>query len=209
MKQQINLVNPALLPPKPFFQFRSMMIALAVIVLALSVMAALFSAKVAAYRELADAAGQRLAAKQLRVKELEGQIAQRQKDPQVAAALVKAQAEQIQLRQIAASLAQGGLQEDGKPYSRLLEALAQKPSRGVWLTRIEFRGPRMLLEGMAVSAEDMPPYLAQLQALPEFAGQRFVSFSLGRRAVSVQADAKPREALVFRLEPVPEGGAKP
>lgn len=209
MKQQINLVNPALLPPKPFFQFRSMMIALAVIVLALSVMAGVFRAQVSAYRALADAAGQRLAAKQLRVKELEGQIAQRQKDPQVAAALVKAQAEQIQLRQIAASLAQGGLQDDGKPYSRYLNALAQKPSRGVWLTRIEFHGPRMLLEGMAVNAEDMPPYLAQLQALPEFSGQRFVSFSLGRRAVSVQADAKPREALAFRLEPVPEAGAKP
>ncbi|MEN9491922.1 MAG: hypothetical protein RJA63_2371 [Pseudomonadota bacterium] len=209
MRQQINLVNPALLPPKPFFQFRSMMTALAVIALSLSVLAGVFSAKVASYREITDRATQRLALKQERVKELEAQLAQRQKDPQAVAALVKAQTEQMQLRQIAASLARGGMLEDGKSYAAYLEALARKPSRGVWLNRIEFHGARMLLEGMAVSAEDIPPYLSQLQSLPEFAGQRFVSFSLGRRTLNAVGDAKPREALMFRLEPVPGEGAKP
>lgn len=209
MRQQINLVNPALLPPKPFFQFRSMMIALAVIVVSLSVMVAAFQAKVAAYQAIAEVAAQRVTVKQQRVKTLETQLAQRQKDPQAAASLLKAQAEQMQLHQIASSLARGGMLDEGQSYAGYLNALARQPNRGVWLTRIEFHGARMLLEGMAMSAEDIPPYLTRLQSLPEFSGQRFLSFSLGRRAVNADGVGKPREALMFRLEPVPDGKAKP
>lgn len=209
MRQQINLVNLALLPPKPFFQFRSMMLSLAVIAVALSLLAWIFDSRVALYLSAAELAQQRVGVKQERVKAIEAQMTQRQKDPQAAAALLKAQEEQQRLRQIASSLQQGGMLEEGRSYATYLYALAEKPARGIWLTQIEFHGSRMLLEGMALSAEDIPPYLAQLQTLPVFSGQRFLSFALGRRALPASAGAKPAEALMFRLEPVPDGKTTP
>jgi len=209
MRQQINLVNLALLPPKPFFQFRSMIISLVLIAVSLSVLAWLFGSRVALNLSSAELAQQRVGVKQDRVKAIEAQMTQRQKDPQVAAALLKTQEEQMRLRQIATSLQQGGMLEESRSYATYLYALAEKPARGIWLTQIEFHGSRMLLEGMALNAEDIPPYLAQLQALPVFSGQRFLSFALGRKALPASAGAKPAEALMFRLEPVLDGKTKP
>lgn len=209
MRQQINLVNLELLPPKPFFQFRSMVISLAVIALALSLLVLFFHSRLALYQSTAELVQQRVSVKQERIKVIEQQVAQRQKNPQVVADLLKAQEEQQRLRQIAASLQQGGMLDESRSYATYLYALAQKPANGVWLTQIEFHGSRLLLEGMALHATDLPPYLAQLKELPVFAGQRFVSFDLGRKTFATTAGVPAAEVLMFRLEPVVEGKGKP
>lgn len=209
MKQQINLVNLALLPPKPFFQFKSMLMSLLVIVAAMLLLTLLFASRIGSYESAAEQSRQRASLKETQVKALEQQVAARQKDPQVAAELLASQDEQRRLQKMENALQQGGLLGQAAPsYAAYLYALASKPMQGVWLTQIEFHGPRMLLQGMAMQADDIPAYLAQLKGVPAFAGQRFLSFELGRKVsaegVTQSGPAAP-QALEFKLQPVVEG----
>ncbi|WP_018609062.1 PilN domain-containing protein [Uliginosibacterium gangwonense] len=208
MKQQINLVNLALLPPKPDFQFKSMVLSLLVIVAAMLLLTLLFVSRIGAYESAAEQSKQRVTLKETQVKALEQQVAARQKDPKVAAELLGKQDEQRRLQKMANALQQGGLLGQPAPsYAAYLYALASKPTQGVWLTQIEFHGPRMLLQGMAMQADDIPAYLTQLKGMSAFAGQRFVSFELGRKVSAegvAQSGPTPPQALEFKLQPVVE-----
>lgn len=208
MRQQINLVNLALLPPKPFFQFKSLMISLAVVLVFLTAISVLFRSNLNGYLGTIAQVGRNVGLKQEQLKALEQKASLRQKDPAVAARLVRLQDERQRLQQMAGLLQQGGVTEENRSQAAYLYALARQASPGIWLTSIELHGDRVSLQGGASDAAAVPAYLAQIMRLPEFKGQRFASFELGSLPAAVGA-AVSGKALAFRLESISEGKEKP
>lgn len=212
MKQQINLVNSALLPPKPFFQFSSMMLSLLLILVVLVVSGVVFRQSLKSTEEGVAENQKRVTELQTQVQALQQKADARQKDPKLATELTNALADQQSLGKMLKVLQQGGL--DGgaaSSYAQYLYALASKPAGNVWLTEIDFHGPRVQLNGMALDAEDIPAYLNQLKTMPVFAGQRFENFELGRQDNTevAQSGVMRPSALAFKLEPTPEDKVSP
>ncbi|GAB2902707.1 MSHA biogenesis protein MshI2 [Uliginosibacterium flavum] len=207
MRRQINLVNLALLPPKPFFQFRSMMLALAVLAGGLLLLATFMLSRLGGYEVAAAQAKSRLVAKQDQLKTQEQKLVLRQADPQVAAQLESLREAQQDLQRIDQAL-QGGVsgaapeQDKAKGASRYLYALARQPLPGVWLNTIHVHGDQVSLQGMATHAAAIPATLALLNQLPAFQGQNFSAFEAGRQVISGADPAKPIEVLSFSLSSV-------
>lgn len=204
MKRQINLVNPALLPPKPFFQFRSMMLALTVLAAGLLLLGTFMLSRLGIYEAAAEQAQKNLLAKQAQVKLQEQVLVKRQPDLQVATRLEALRAEQDDLQRIDQALQAGGLPgqsgDRASSASAYLYELARQPLPNVWLTDIQLRGKDISLQGMASNAAAIPATLALLNRLPAFQGQNFAAFEAGRKLLTTADPAKPVEVLNFRLE---------
>ena len=216
MSQQLNLVNLALLPPKPFFQFRSMMLALTVMVSVLVVFSALIFSQVSAYEQAAGVSAQRLLTTQARVAALEEKSGKREVSPTVADEQIAVEADRQRLETLAGQIAQLGGKKAVRSRAALLFALAQRPAKGLWLTGVTIDGERVALDGMTVEAADLPLWLAQLQQLPAFAGQRFGGLEIGQstgqeggpqEAADSASAPRPVAALAFHLTAVPAGRA--
>jgi len=179
MRQQINLVNPALLPPKPFFQFKSMMISLAIIVGFLGGLVLLFKWGAEVNQVSSALIERKLVARQESIKKLEEQVAQKKTNTGLEAQVKALQTEQERLKKMELMLRQGGMAEEVRSQADVLYALAHRPAKGVWLTQVELHGNQVSLEGNAAGASVIPAYLSQVMSLPEFKGQRFERFELG------------------------------
>jgi Tfp pilus assembly protein PilN len=201
MSQQLNLVNPALLPPKPFFQFASMMLSLAVMAVVLVAFSAWINLSLKSYEQEATQSAQRVTAKQAQLATLEQTSAKRVVSPQLLEEQSAAAAESQRLQQLAGQLAQLGGQQAVRSRADLLFALAERPSKGVWLTAIEVSGERIAFDGMTLAAANLPLWMAQLQQSPAFAGQRFGGLELGQGVPSQNGDAT---AYAFRLAASPK-----
>lgn len=205
MRRQINLVNLGLLPPKPFFQFRSMMLALAVLAGGLLLLASFMLSRLGGYEATAAQTQSRLVAKQDQLKMQEQKLVLRQADPQMAAQLESLREAQQDLQRIDLAL-QGGVsgaatgQGKVKGASHYLYALARQPLPGVWLNTIHVRGDRVSLQGMAINAAAIPATLALLNQLPAFQGQNFSAFEAGRQVINGADPAAPVEVLSFSLD---------
>lgn len=200
MRPNINLVNLALLPPKPFFQFRSMALALAVLTCGLFLFAIFMFSTLGAYESTARQAQARLAEKQAQLAQRSQTMTVRQKDPDLASRLTILQAEQQDLQRIEQAL-QAGLVpvNGGGGASAYLYALAQQPLPGVWLTEIQVQGEGVSIQGMALRPEAIPATLALLNTLPAFQGKSFSAFEAGRVVLPAVEAGKPVDVLSFRL----------
>ena len=196
MKQHINLVNPALLPPKPFFQLHRMILALAAIALTLLLVWVLIQAPVQAHEAAAATAQQRLVAKEAQLKLLTQQLSQRRSDPRYASEIAHAQQTGQDLQAIAAMLKTQS-SASTPSYSDYLHALGQTGVNSVWLRDIRLDGSQIALEGLSLRAAALPEYLAALNQQAAFKGMRFQHFELGQQAAGT---ASTPAALVFRLE---------
>lgn len=197
MSQQLNLVNAALLPPKPFFQFASMMLSLGVMLVVLVAFAVLVFSQLATYEGAAVQSAQRVTAKQAQIAALEQATGQRVASPRLLEEQSAVMAEGQRLQQLAGQLGQLGGQEALRSRAEMLFALAARPANGVWLTAIDVSGERIALDGKTLSAERLPPWLEQIRQTPAFAGQRFGGFNLGASESAGEATA-----YAFRLEAV-------
>ncbi|MEC5386083.1 hypothetical protein VVD49_10125 [Uliginosibacterium sp. H3] len=189
MSQQLNLVNPALLPPKPFFQFRSMMLALAVLVGVLVFFSFFITSQVRSFEEAAALSAQRLAAKQTQIAALEQKSGTRVLSPAVAEEQASVEAEKRRLEELGTQIAQLGGLRTVRSRADILFALAQRPATGLWLTGIDIVGERMAFEGMTLQAANLPRWLGELQTLTVFAGQRFGGIEI--KPVEVVAQSAP------------------
>jgi Tfp pilus assembly protein PilN len=202
MRRQINLVNPALLPPKPFFQFRSMVLALAVLACGLFLLSAFLLSQLKSYETAAADALHRVEAKQAQIKAQEQTLVQRQRDPLIAADLDALRADELELQRIDQALQTGNAPTKSaeRGASAYLYALARQPLPGVWLNSIQVHGDSVSLQGMAMSAAAIPETLALLNKLPAFQAQNFAAFEVERQALSGADLATSTEVLSFRLD---------
>jgi Tfp pilus assembly protein PilN len=197
MRQYINLVNPALLPPKPFFQFRTMLLGLAAVALLLALLGVLLRYGAAVYAGVAEQAELRLKAREQSVQAATQRLHVRGPNPQFAQDLQAGREELARLQQISGSL-------PGQPVlaspAASLQALAAAVMPGVWLSEIELKQGQLSLRGYALRAELIPLYLERLRQQEAFRGQRFASFELGSKRFEAQPGQGSAEALEFLLQ---------
>ncbi|MEN3109648.1 PilN domain-containing protein [Uliginosibacterium paludis] len=195
-RQTLDLVNPALLPPKPFFQFRTMSLSVLVVACVLALIAVFIHSSLAGYVSVADDTRARRVAREAQVKAQSAKLTVRKSDPLLAEELERVRGEVQRLRRVESTVLTPASQTAAAGAS--LGALSAAVVDGVWLRQIEFSNGRLSVEGYATQAERIPLYLERLQAQPAFAGQRFESFELGRERFGEGAAA--RDALVFKLQ---------
>ncbi|MDO6384900.1 PilN domain-containing protein [Uliginosibacterium sp. 31-12] len=197
MKAFINLANPALLPPKPFFQFRTMMLALGLVLLMLIGLSSFIRWSLASYLAVAQQAQLRVTAREAQLKAQQALLTVREKSPQVTLDLAAAHAETARLRQIAVNLAG---QEGGPQASASLAALSSAVLPGVWLEQVAWQRGAVSLQGYALRAPQVPEYLERLRSQEAFRKQRFEMFELGRKQFPAPAGVAAPEALAFSLQ---------
>ncbi|MDQ7990769.1 MAG: PilN domain-containing protein [Candidatus Dactylopiibacterium sp.] len=195
MRPQINLFNPALLPPRPFFQFRTMLLALALIALALVAIGAFVQSATARYLEVAAQSNARVTAREAQLRATQASLRLPVSDPKVTLELAQTLAALQRLQRVESSLLQP--ESAGRGAHASLRALAAASGDGVWLQRIVLRGPALALQGYAQEAVLVPAYISRLQAQPAFRGLSFGGFELGRQRFGT--GEKGPEALSFEL----------
>ncbi len=194
-RQTLDLVNPALLPPKPFFQFRTLSISVAVVAVVLALIAVFIQSSLAQYLNVANDTRVRRAAREAQVKAQSERLTVRKSDPLLAAELERVRGELARLKRVETSVLTPPAEQAKAAGS--LTALGAATLDGVWLRQIDFSRGRLSVQGYATQPDRIPLYLERLQAQPTFAGQRFESFELGRQRFGEGAVA--RDAVVFSL----------
>lgn len=202
MKQHINLVNPALLPPKPFFQFRTMLLALGSVALLLILLGVFIRFSLATYLDVAEQAQARVKARETQLQAQQALLKVRVKNPQLALDIAAAGEELARLQQVAASLPG---QSGGVRPAASLQALSGAVMPGVWLKLIEIQQGALSLQGYALRPEQIPEYLERLHQQEAFRGQRFEAFELGRGVAGSPLVPAAAEAIAFRLRALGRG----
>lgn len=200
MRRHVNLVNPALLPPKPFFQFNSMAMALGVLLLGLLLISWFISSRVSVYEKIVAAQHGKLESAQEELRRLKEQTPQRKSDPAVAARFEALQAQQVLLERIDQTL-QGGQPQGATPVgSDYLVALGSQPLPGVWLTGIRISADGISLQGSAQDASAVPATLGLLDKMSAFKGQHFAVLEVTPTEASATAGtARTTRVLNFSL----------
>lgn len=201
-RAQIELVNPALLPPKPFFQFSTLVSASLLVAVATAILAYLIAGSLDSFLKVADQTHQRRVEREKQIAGLSTKVAVRQSDPALLSALVQERDLVARLRLVEASLRTPGKQAGSAATA--LKALSAAAVEGVWLQKIELAKQQLSVQGYATAPGRVPVYLDRLQAQPAFAGQRFTGLDLGRG--SADGTAKDGEVLMFSLKSS-DGGA--
>ncbi|MFZ5622374.1 MAG: PilN domain-containing protein [Pseudomonadota bacterium] len=199
MLQQINLYQPVFRREAKVFSARALgqILALALLlVVAGYVLLQLQLGRHGATRDLLDSQFRRLdgqlqalgtgaggdepAALEARIHELEGRLAD-------------GVAELAGLRDEVLSRSSG--------FAPLLEALAQHPQEGLWLTAIRVRDGELTLDGVTLDPERLPRYLAELNAEPALRQWPLTTVQLARRP-----EQPAQLHFTLRSGPAGEGG---
>lgn len=203
MRRHINLANPALLPPKPFFQFNSMMLALGVLLLGLLLISLYIRSAIGNYVTEAEGMQKGLALKQEQLDQQAKNNPQRKGDPNVTAQLEAVSGQKDLLLRINQAL-EGGQQPDGMhASSEYLVALASRPLKGAWLTGIRIGSGGVTLDGQATDAAAIPAAIGQIEELVPFKGQHFAAFEVRHEQQGQQKEngivAQAADVLGFTL----------
>ena len=210
MSQQINLYNPAFVPPREWVTAKSLAIATAgalALVLAGGVTTGMFESRTTA--ELVAAQAARTQA-QAGLEAARTTLAARQ--PSVA---LKAQVEmaraRLALRERVLAATQLNLAEPGGGFSRYLTGLARQSVPGLWITQlgIDATGKNLSLAGQTLRQEAVPEYVRRLKAEPAFAGKTFAGLDMdaGTVPASTAATTATPAGAPSAVSPAPTSGA--
>lgn len=170
MSKQINLFNPALLPPRIVFPAGQAMLAAVLGVVAFFAIG--FAIKnIVTDKELRvqQQSTQRQALKQ-QIALLENERGKRRPDPQLVEAVDRLK-EQQDRQQRSLALLQMVQHEPG--FTEKLKALARQRLEGLWLTKITFIGEQSTLEGRTLSPELVPRWMEHLKDEASFHGNGY------------------------------------
>jgi len=176
MSQEINLVNPALLPKRDLLTFRFVAPAAA---LALVLVAALhLHARFAAAdgERLRSESASRLAALQQELKGLQERLAARRQDPALEKEVERMRGVVAQ-RQEVLRLATG-LAGDGGDAADIMRGFARQRIDGVWLTGFAIGAAGVDIRGRLLDPAMLPAYIRRLNGEPAFRGRQFAALDM-------------------------------
>ncbi|MEJ7807870.1 MAG: hypothetical protein WKG03_18360 [Telluria sp.] len=179
MTQQINLFNPIFRKQKKYFSSVTMVQALAIIIVACSLLAIDAAFRMRALAQQAAATEALLAASQQRLTVVKVQFAPRQKSPTLAAEIKAAQEELAMLRNATATVQRGGF-GDTLGFSGYFRAMARQSIAGLWLTEVNVAsgGAVIGIQGNVLQAPLVPQYMARLAQEPVMKGKSFATLAM-------------------------------
>ena len=201
MTQQINLYNPAFVPPREYVTAKSLAVAVAVL-LTLVAGSTTWARQRAQLREteLAEALNFQKAA-QAELDVMRATAAARTENPALVAKLA-VERRKIAEREQVLELTKGLTAESGGGYVEYLRGLARQTMNGVWLTgfAVHDGGRQISLSGRAVDKSLLPDYVRRLNSEPAFQGKSFAGMNIAYRDTTVPAAGA--------VPPAPTSGAK-
>lgn len=210
MSQQINLYNPLLLRQQKIFSARTMLQALAVLVLGMVVFGGYAKYQVAQLANSTAAAEKRLKAEQERTLRLTQQFAPRKKSGELEVEIQRAEQQLQSLKQVLSLVQQGSIGSQ-RGFSGYFQALARQSMEGLWLTGFAVAGTQMEIAGRTLKPELLPDYLRRLGEEKTMQGQTFAALEMRRPTAAVGKDGKPGPAapyIEFTLQSQPKDAAK-
>jgi hypothetical protein len=205
MSQQINLYGPLFRKQKKLFTSRTIVQALALVLVALMLVYTYARFEVTILSRQANESDEQVRAGLERVKRIPG--APSASDEK----LLDARMAELEARLRAAEqfLAQAGLARASSGYVEPLWALARQRVEGVWLTAVTLTGDagELSLTGRALRAELVPQYIERLTRDPALRGRRFATLAIEREAAKKSSDDNSpftAEAVTFRLSSAAE-----
>jgi len=200
VSQQINLYNPALLPPADVFSGQALVLALSG-VLGLSLLvygwAAWDASRLTAEQQAQQA---QLATLQTDITRLAQQSAVRKPSPQLTAELESVES-LLAGRNEVMSVLKGGSLGDTQGVSEYFRAFARETLDGLWLTGFSIvgAGSEISIEGRALRAELVPGYIGKLRHEPLLRGHEFGTLSVQLPAETANPAGRSADFLEFRL----------
>jgi hypothetical protein len=199
--QQINLYNPAFVPPREYVTAKSLAVTVAVL-LTLVAGTTTWARQRAQLREteLAEAQNFQKAA-QAELEGMRAAAAARTENPALVAK-VAAERRKIAEREQVLELTKGLTAESGGGYVEYLRGLARQTMAGVWLTgfAVHDGGRQISLSGRAVDKSLLPDFVRRLNSEPAFQGKAFAGMNIAYKDTTVPAAGA--------VPPAPTSGAK-
>lgn len=183
--QQLNLLNPALRPPRHRLTLATLLGALALIVAGLGVSSLVTVHKASQLEQQLKEAEAQHRTLQARADLLTTQ-ARRGPDAGLAALLLRTKARLSATHEVLAALDSGNGGENAG-YSSILAGLARQSLNGVWLTGVGGAGLALDIRGRLLNANLMPEYLRRLQEDGAFHGHRFGNLVLQDHPEEIKA----------------------
>lgn len=217
MSQQINLFNPLFVQKKRIFSAAAVAAGLGVLTLGLAGLG--FAAKLRTMELQAKArhGAEQVERAQKRLAAVGTEFAPRQKDPNVAAELDKAQAELLGLKEVSDTI-KGGELGNVQGYAEYFRALARQSVEGLWLTGVNIAGAGLDIgvRGRAMDPAMVPGFLGRLRNERVMQGKAVGNLQIGEApALKVLKDGKespsPAPYVEFNLQsaaPARNGGQK-
>ena len=176
MSQEINLLNPALLPKQDPFLFRHVTVAAGAALLIVLLLSGLgrYQLMSAQQSQAASAAG--LAAAQAELKTLQDSLAARRNDPAIEQELVQLRAI-VKQRGDVLSLARG-LEVEGGSVATVMQGFARQRVEGVWLTGFSVGPSGFDIRGRLIDPAMLPAYIRRLNVEPAFRGRQFAALDM-------------------------------
>lgn len=176
MSQEINLLNPALLPKQDPFLYRHVTVAAGAALLIVLLLSGLgrYQLMSAQQSQAASAAG--LAAAQAELKTLQDSLAARRNDPAIEQELVQLRAI-VKQRGDVLSLARG-LEVEGGSVATVMQGFARQRVEGVWLTGFSVGPSGFDIRGRLIDPAMLPAYIRRLNGEPAFRGRQFAALDM-------------------------------
>lgn len=203
MTQQINLYNPAFIPPREYITAKSLAVTAAVL-LVLVAGSATWARQRAQVREAELAETQNFQkAAQTELEAMSAAAAARTENPALVAK-VAAERRKIVEREQVLELTKGLTAESGGGYVEYLRGLARQTMNGVWLTgfKVHDGGRQISLSGRALDKSLLPDYVRRLNGEPAFQGKAFAGMNIAYKDLTVPV------AGAGAMPPAPTSGAK-
>lgn len=213
MAQQINLLNPALLPRREVLNLRLMTVVLVVAMVGMLVLYGYESYQVSTLARQAAMVAAQL--DQIKQSMLEASRRYAPREPSAALAQqVAAMEAKLQSHENVLTALKNYPPTQTIGFSPYLRAFARQGIKGLWLTglSIDAAGSGMTIRGRALMPELVPRYIAVLGSEPTLKGQKFSTMQMilpQRDATAPDAKAKPELQYVeFTLQSTTDGEGK-
>lgn len=208
MSQQINLFNPALLKQKQVFTSRTILTALAVLLVGGVALSLYTRQTVQALASEEALLAQQLNAAKLRQAKAMTEFAPRTKSAALQQQIEGATTRLDALRNVEDILTGGGT----GGYAEHFRALARQSSGELWLTGLSIRGTgnAIGLQGRALSADAVPAYISRLTREPVLQGKTFGGLQISRpqiRPEGAKSGDAPQDAPFIEFALQAEGSA--
>jgi hypothetical protein len=199
MSQQINLYNPLFLKQEKHFSARTLVQALAVVLVAIVAVFASGWLQTRSAERLATQYRDQAARQREQLIKLGADAAPAARSKALETEIAHLEAE-IKLRQATLQALGAGELGNTAGFSEFLAALGRQAQSGVWLTRVQIgdAGNDLLVEGRALRPELMPGYLRALSREAMMRGRRVTQMKLVA-ADSKSAGGEPARFVEFSI----------